>query len=370
MLNTAEKTVLDFTKWFGGVMENNPKLQKDLSNFKMSNLLAPQSPDISYLNNFGGVVKQAFKDSGGWEQMRAAGTSEFGKEFVKGFKGLDKMNLASAGIGVASRAVGPADYGTGLDKALGYVKHIPGVGQTLGVAADALKLVSTAAGSTSGKNADVSKVMSQTAQTGYAGLMNQQIENRARDQGKKSTLFSNIFGGKKSLSTKANNARTKKQNELNASAHLISQASDKARGANEMNTLGRTYDYHNRMSGNNNIRTLVAKNGAKLPISMNVIPEGALHARKHNLDIEDITNKGIPVISHSGGGEVKQHAEIEVNEIVLRKEATDKLESFERLYRETEDKKEKDLTAVEAGKYFAYELFENTNDNTGLIEKV
>jgi hypothetical protein len=34
----------------------------------------------------------------------------------------------------------------------------------------------------------------------------------------------------------------------------------------------------------------------------NVIPEGALHARKNNMDIEGITKKGIPVVSESEGG--------------------------------------------------------------------
>jgi hypothetical protein len=37
---------------------------------------------------------------------------------------------------------------------------------------------------------------------------------------------------------------------------------------------------------------------------MNIIPEGALHAHKHHLEIDDITHKGIPVISHEEGGEV------------------------------------------------------------------
>nr|DAE33126.1 MAG TPA: hypothetical protein [virus sp. ctrcb4]DAR12779.1 MAG TPA: hypothetical protein [Crassvirales sp.] len=52
---------------------------------------------------------------------------------------------------------------------------------------------------------------------------------------------------------------------------------------------------------------------------MNLIPEGALHARKHNLEEVNpelegqITKKGIPVITHSEGG-VTQTAEIEKNE--------------------------------------------------------
>ena len=45
--------------------------------------------------------------------------------------------------------------------------------------------------------------------------------------------------------------------------------------------------------------------------SINVIPEGALHARKHNMDIDGITKKGIPVVSEGENGKVEQQAEIE-----------------------------------------------------------
>lgn len=106
---------------------------------------------------------------------------------------------------------------------------------------------------------------------------------------------------------------------------------------------------------------------------MNVIPEGALHARKHNLPeeiAEKVTNKGIPVITLEEGGDIKQHAEIEVNEIIFNKETTDKLEDFFKKFNETEDKKDKDLIAVEAGKFLAFEILENTDDKTGLIETI
>ena len=60
----------------------------------------------------------------------------------------------------------------------------------------------------------------------------------------------------------------------------------------------------------------------------NLIPEGALHARKHNMDVEGITPKGIPVVSHSEGGEIEQQAEIEREEIIFRLEVTKKLEEL------------------------------------------
>lgn len=92
---------------------------------------------------------------------------------------------------------------------------------------------------------------------------------------------------------------------------------------------------------------------------MNVIPEGALHARKHHMeDDEHITKKGIPVVDING----KQQAEIERNEIIFRKEVTSELE---RLFKDGSDE-----AAIEAGKLLAKEIIENTDDRTGLIEEV
>ena len=81
---------------------------------------------------------------------------------------------------------------------------------------------------------------------------------------------------------------------------------------------------------------------------MNLIPEGSLHARKHNLDIDGITKKGIPVVSEEIDG-VSQHAEIEVNEIILHKELTERLEKLKEKYDKAASKKEKDEIATLAG---------------------
>ncbi len=95
---------------------------------------------------------------------------------------------------------------------------------------------------------------------------------------------------------------------------------------------------------------------------MNVIPDGALHARLHHMDVDGITKKGIPVITNEDGGEIVQHAEIERDEIIFTKEVTEKLEE---LY-----KKGTDEAAIEAGKILAREIIENTIDNTGLMQTV
>lgn len=92
---------------------------------------------------------------------------------------------------------------------------------------------------------------------------------------------------------------------------------------------------------------------------MNVIPEGALHARKHHMENdENITKKGIPVIDNDG----EQQAEIELNEIIFTKEVTQKLEEYW--------KDGSDEAAIKAGKLIAKEIMENTDDRTGLIETI
>ena len=105
---------------------------------------------------------------------------------------------------------------------------------------------------------------------------------------------------------------------------------------------------------------------------MNVIPEGALHARLHHMDNVDpdlakqITHKGIPVITVEKDGEIVQHAEIEHSEIIFTLEVTNKIEDLRKKYHEDE----KDEYAIEAGKILVEEILHNTDDRTNLIANV
>ena len=93
--------------------------------------------------------------------------------------------------------------------------------------------------------------------------------------------------------------------------------------------------------------------------SVNVIPEGALHARLHHMEnAKELTKKGIPVVDNNGN----QQAEIERNEIIFRKEVTDKIEE---LMKDGSDK-----AAIECGKLLATEIVENTDDKTGLVPEL
>ena len=98
----------------------------------------------------------------------------------------------------------------------------------------------------------------------------------------------------------------------------------------------------------------------------NVIPEGALHKNKHHMEhAERLTKKGIPVIDEDG----EQQAEIEHSEIIFTLEVTKKLEEYyDIFYSEDSSNKEKEQAALDAGKLLVYQILENTEDRTGLIE--
>ena len=97
-------------------------------------------------------------------------------------------------------------------------------------------------------------------------------------------------------------------------------------------------------------------------IESNVIVEGAYHAHKNHLDevnpeLSDMTPKGIPVATEDASGNKTQVAEIEVGELILTKDLTDKLEE---LYKDGSDE-----AAIQAGVLFADEIIDNTVDNKG-----
>ena len=101
---------------------------------------------------------------------------------------------------------------------------------------------------------------------------------------------------------------------------------------------------------------------------MTVIPEGALHARKNNMEGagEDFTAKGIPVVDKEG----EQQAEIERDEIIFRKQVTDKMEELYKKYNSEESASKKDEIAIEMGKIITCEIVKHTDDRTGLIDKI
>lgn len=199
------------------------------------------------------------------------------------------------------------------------------------------------------------------------------------------------------------NAKIDKANKTNILQAATSQSA--LANINAANTQGVQQANYNSLLGLNSTKTILAKKGAKInpaklrtiakkakkpmkaqegsPVNsllmmqeggkFNVIPEGALHARKHNLpeDIaEQVTPKGIPVITYDEEDKITQHAEIEHSEIIFSSDVTKQLEEWYGKYKNSEDAEAKAQLELECGQLLVYEILENTEDNVGLIEQV
>lgn len=209
----------------------------------------------------------------------------------------------------------------------------------------------------------------------------QKLEDAQPKSGKKYGLFSS--GARREANSLIGTA--------NNQAHLLREISQKSQFQNTFGNAMQninTVDYQKKLQGYQPNYMHIGKNGMKIekqeeefiipdisefkPIiateeqlqkfkeggSFNIIPDGALHARKNNMELDGITKKGIPVVDKDGN----QQAEIEKNEIIFRKEVTT---AIEEAIKDGSDKK-----AIEIGKLLVKEIFKNTKDNTGLIKEV
>ena len=221
----------------------------------------------------------------------------------------------------------------------------------------------------------------------YGGSM-AKVDDALTKSGKKYGAFS----GKARRKANAQIAEAKRQQNLVSDINQEAQdafAASNYSGIGLRNELALSGGYRNMAVGRNGMKILDAEsqwarevlNKAKKhkeePVEqppkfeeggkVNVIPDGALHAHKHHLGeidpkLKEVTSKGIPVITEENGGKLKQHAEIERNEIISRLEVTKELEDLM--------KDGSDEAAIKAGKLLTHEIINNTIDNTGLMETV
>lgn len=221
----------------------------------------------------------------------------------------------------------------------------------------------------------------------YGGSM-AKVDNALTKSGKKYGAFS----GKARRKANAQIAEAKRQQNLVSDINQEAQdafAASNYRGIGLRNELALSGGYRNMAVGKQGMKILdkesqwarevlnKAKKHKEEPVEqppkfeeggkVNVIPDGALHAHKHHLEeidpkLKEVTSKGIPVITEEDGGKLKQHAEIERNEIIFRLEVTKELEDLM--------KDGSDEAAIKAGKLLTHEIINNTIDNTGLMETV
>ena len=365
---------------------------------KVNKNLMPSMPQSSFMKKSSTTIQQdmpKLKSSASSLNLTKP-TSGFGN-----FMGSTGMNIASQALGAIGNIGGPngGEQAAAIKSGIRSVTDKLGpIGMAVGAADDLLGGIAGMAGKKLDGVSTGDKVISSIPVIGNAAsLFSSKLtkhnfdrssvasdysfnkEQAASDLGGKSILFGK--GKKEKQIANAWSMYNKKADITDFNKKRLD--SDAAMSLNTQNQL--------RFSGGQQLYSL-AKHGMKFPeldearviISrwstnstepkkfqlggkMNLIPEGALHARKHNLEkinpeLEgQITSKGIPVVAQGEGGVIQQ-AEIEKEEVIFRKEFTDELE---RLYKQYQD----DI-AIEAGKLICYELLKNTDDRSGLIKSI
>lgn len=369
---------------------------------KVNKNLMPSMPQSSFMKKSSTTIQQdmpKLKSSASSLNLTKP-TSGFGN-----FMGSTGMNIASQALGAIGNIGGPngGEQAAAIKSGIRSVTDKLGpIGMAIGAADDLLGGIAGMAGKKLDGVSTGDKVISSIPVIGNAAsLFSSKLtkhnfdrssvasdysfnkEQAASDLGGKSILFGK--GKKEKQIANAWSMYNKKADITDFNKKRLD--SDAAMSLNTQNQL--------RFSGGQQLYSL-AKHGMKFPeldearviISrwstnstepkkfqlggkMNLIPEGALHARKHNLEkinpeLEgQITSKGIPVVAQGEGGVIQQ-AEIEKEEVIFRKEFTDELE---RLYKQYQDDSSDDI-AIEAGKLICYELLKNTDDRSGLIKSI
>lgn len=242
----------------------------------------------------------------------------------------------------------------------------------LGAGNDALNTIGSfvpGVGWISGKSKEIQKDENVLASSSFTGVAND-VNNAAQNAGGKF-----LFG-----MDKAN----RRIDRANLAQNQASQILDENKLAKQSSNHP-LYQMRTQMltSGGYNPTSTYAKMGAKLYNieeakrilnnrlqsfknggAVNVIPDGALHKNRHHLEdidekFEDVTTKGIPVITEAKNGDIIQQAEVEKEEIIFNLAVTKKLEELM--------EKGTDEAAIEAGKLLTEEILRNTIDNTNKL---
>ena len=318
----------------------------------------------------GSLNKELIKESGLSIGSAANGVLSIADRFIP--QAEDKASKITSGVfnGLSTVASFVPGIGTLASVALKGLGSLFGAGVKSVKGNTANELVDTSSSYT-GEDALASKKFGLLGLRGakkYAGLVTRRQYNR--------DLAANVLQEGKDDLLAANNVQQQQMRDIlskNGDDWMYTNTLSAKNGAKIKEVKRLSSLYNKRLISKEPLKegtTVEFKNGG----SINVIPEGALHARKNNLteinpELEGITKKGIPVISKEEGGEMIQHAEIERSEIIFNLETTKKLESLREQYNKSEDKTEKDNLAIEAGKLLAQQIMENTIDNTGELLK-
>lgn len=380
-------TIQNSSNFFNQTLQKSPKSWIENISAGGLNIPQPISPpsNIKDISGYQNLVNQFANVGKSGDNIRKL-TGQANNFLSNNFNvklpttGVGWGNTALSVAQVGSNLLGvkqadPSTYGT-TDKILGtaatVASFVPGLG-AVGLGLQGASLLNK----TLGKKANKQGTYSDMNITGYTFQNSPQA-------GKKFTGLDRLFGSKK---RKRANMMTDYIDTQNLAAANVTYGSNQdILNAQNSQSFFNEKNWSQLLNLNNprNLRVISAKDGAKIKRiaskvkvlkkggPMNVIPDGALHARKNNLpdDIAgDVTHKGIPVITKEEG-EIKQHAEIEREEIIFHKELTNKLESLLKDYNEASTQVLKDKIAIKAGTLLTKEILFNTKDNTGLTNKI
>lgn len=368
--------------------------------------IKPKGVDISNINNKISSLQNSPFDL---KKQKSAQREQNWKDFksdVSEFAGSEVgKNLINTGINSALD-IGLSTLGKESDKydaSVNAVSDAVGMlgpwGQAAGVAIKGLNFLDKALGKTT-KNFKGNTGLSGYQDFSTQGKQFRFTESGARKRSEKETkLNKNMFTNAMSNANDINllqNARTQSiqntgitnKRELMGGTNLSTLMAKKGASLEDIRNYIKCRKNESKLVQNQNLDD-ENKNSKDIEIAKfanggNLIPSGALHKNKHNLETinseldGEITKKGIPVISiaekgdvlefeNDGitpktlaeGGEIIQHAEIEKDEVILNLSLTKKLIELM-----------KSNNTLEAGKILAKDLMENTTDNTGLINKI
>jgi len=358
---------------------------------------ASQYPSGGQTNNGNGIAWQGIAESAGGaiDAFTAAKTDPTDEQAqlqnkVRGGisdAAIKSGNPIAMAIGVGSKLVDAIGAQTGLnldniDKEAGKDAGISGAARGFNNLMNYIPGNSMIWGAFAGKtqNADVISDEVKDIQGAYGDSYGD-LESAQKLSGKRF-----LFGRKKA------NKFIEEANETNQKMQDIATT----------NTLRKQSDYGNdimqqnlnRYAGTNYMNNQVGKQGMKLmsieqarlilmmrkeseemPIfkdggSINVIPEGARHSRLNHLDevhddFEDVTKKGIPVVTPTEDGDLEQVAEIERTELVINLDLTNEVEELRKKWKETRD----EIYLIKAGKLLAKDIVTNTFDPGNQVEE-
>lgn len=340
------------------------------------------------LNIGKGLSQSALDAANAWKSVGKggflSGVSNFGKDLFKNMGGAS--GLISMGGNIVNSLLPEATQSKGLGIAnniLSFAENIPVYGKFATLAKLGLNTLNTAAGHTIKSLNNDQGVQDTLAGTGggYGDFMNSwdeaskysgkragffdgnKYDRMVEDANRQMNILQNIIGRKRTddLLTAQMGDRWNERTmmDMNGGPGNISFG----RLGLKVEILPKVHALLNKPKVLDTLKEWEEVPEFKEGGKMNVIPEGSLHARLHHMENADgLTKKGIPVVSIAEGGELEQQAEIELNEIIFNLEVTTELEKLM--------KDGSDNAAIEAGKLLVKEIFENTDDRTGLIKQL